>query len=100
MTFLPVCERHASINTEIQSFTNITHAPLTLGLVGHEVVDLGGGSVVSTNLETLVGHVEDQVLTLTIGEIEDCRVRRVDDQFFILFLGAMFAIAWRYGNSP
>ena len=34
-------------------------ASLTLGLVGHEVVDLGGGSVVSTDLETLVGHVED-----------------------------------------
>jgi hypothetical protein len=34
-------------------------ASLTLGLVGHEVVDLGGGSVVSTDLETLVGHVKD-----------------------------------------
>jgi hypothetical protein len=34
-------------------------ASLTLGLVGHEVVDLGGGSVVSTDLETLVGHVEN-----------------------------------------
>jgi hypothetical protein len=32
---------------------------LTLGLVGHKVVDLGGGSVVSTDLETLVGHVKD-----------------------------------------
>ena len=32
---------------------------LTLGFVGQKVVDLGGGSVVSTDLETLVGHVED-----------------------------------------
>jgi hypothetical protein len=32
---------------------------LTLSLVLQEVVDLGGGSVVSTDLETLVSHVED-----------------------------------------
>lgn len=88
------------VSISIPSGRRLLSFRLTLGLVGHKVVDLGGGSVVSTNLETLVGHVEDQVLTLTIGEIEDCRVRRVDDQFFILFLGAMFAIAWRYGNSP
>jgi hypothetical protein len=38
---------------------SLENASLTLGLVGHKVVDLGGGSVVSTDLETLVGHVED-----------------------------------------
>lgn len=54
---------------------------LTLSLVLEESIDLGGGSissalhkdwnvgdspVVGTNLETLVVHVEDQVLTLLV----------------------------------
>lgn len=32
---------------------------LTLGFVGQKVVNLGGRSVVGTDLEALVGHVED-----------------------------------------
>lgn len=34
-------------------------ALLTLGFVGQEVVNLGSGSVVGTDLEALVGHVQD-----------------------------------------
>lgn len=36
---------------------------LALGLVVEEAVDLGDGSVEGTDGETVVGHVEDQVLT-------------------------------------
>lgn len=36
---------------------------LALGLVGQEVVDLGGGSVETTDGEAVVGDVQDQVLT-------------------------------------
>lgn len=36
----------------------------TLGLIFKEVVDLAGRTVVCDNGETLVVHVEDQVLTL------------------------------------
>lgn len=35
-----------------------------LGLVGQEVVNLGDGSVVGADGETMVVHVQDQVLTL------------------------------------
>lgn len=37
---------------------------LTLGLVIKEVLDLGGRAVVGDNVEALVVHVQDQVLTL------------------------------------
>lgn len=40
-----------------------THNGLALGLVGKEAVHLGDGSVESANGETMVGHVQDQVLT-------------------------------------
>lgn len=35
---------------------------LTLGLVCQKAINLGGGTVVSTNLEAVVGNVHDQVL--------------------------------------
>ena len=71
MTLVPVCQLCASWR----------HAQLTLSLVLEESIDLGGGSILSaftqysnvcdspvvgTNLETLVVHVEDQVLTLYV----------------------------------
>lgn len=58
MTFLP--RRSSTTFNPYNALTRFLRiASLTLGLVGHEVVDLGGGSVVSADLETLVGHVED-----------------------------------------
>ena len=36
---------------------------LTLGLVGEEVVNLGGSTVVGADGETVVSDVHDQVLT-------------------------------------
>jgi len=44
-----------------------------LGLVLEEVVDLGGGSVVSADFEALVVHVEDQVLAHD-GETDETNV--------------------------
>lgn len=41
------------------------HNGLALGLVGKEAVHLGDGSVEGANGETVVGHVQDQVLTPT-----------------------------------
>lgn len=41
--------------------------PLTLSLVLEEVVDLAGRSVERDDVEALVVHVEDQVLTLGDG---------------------------------
>ena len=52
---------------------------LTLGFVGQKVVDFGGGSVVGTDLETLVGHVEDHwaaqrsQIALGTGILDGCR---------------------------
>jgi hypothetical protein len=43
-----------------------TENALTLGLVGQEVVDLGGSTVVGNNRVAVVGYVEDQVLGLAI----------------------------------
>ena len=37
---------------------------LTLGLVLQELVNLAGGAIVGNDVEALVVHVEDQVLTL------------------------------------
>jgi len=42
---------------------------LTLGLVGEEAINLGGGSVVSNDVEALVVDVQDEVLTLLEGRI-------------------------------
>ena len=36
----------------------------TLCFVGKEFIDLGGGSVVSSNNEAMVVHVQDQILSL------------------------------------
>jgi hypothetical protein len=51
------------------AFLSYFHSPsggfgLTLGLVLQEVINLGGGAVVSDNGEALVVHVQDQVLAL------------------------------------
>ena len=35
---------------------------LTLGFIAQEAVDLGGGTVVGTNSETVIGNIEDQIL--------------------------------------
>ena len=39
----------------------------TFGLVCEEVIDFAGSTVVCNNIETLVIHVENQVLTLGDG---------------------------------
>lgn len=39
---------------------------LTLGLVFQKVVDLGSGTVVGADDKTVIVHVEDQVLALTM----------------------------------
>lgn len=41
-----------------------------LGLVGEEVVDLGDGSVVGADGESVVVHVQDQVLALSCRTID------------------------------
>ena len=47
------------VSISIPSGRRLLSFRLTLGLVGHKVVDLGGGTVVGTDLEALVSHVED-----------------------------------------
>lgn len=46
---------------------------LALGLVGEEAVHLGNSSVKGANGETVVGHVQDQVLTPTRDVSATCR---------------------------
>lgn len=40
---------------------------LTLSLVSQEIVNFAGGSVIRNDVETLVVHVQNQVLTLQNG---------------------------------
>ena len=42
---------------------------LTLGFVGEETINLGGGPVVGNDVEALVVDVQDEVLALLEGEI-------------------------------
>jgi 20S proteasome alpha/beta subunit len=57
---------------------------LTLGLVGQEAVNLGGGTVVGADGETVISNVEDQVLAHN-GQTDEAeistgrRVRRSAD---------------------
>lgn len=57
---------------------------LTLGLVGKEAVNLGGGTVVGADGETVISNVEDQVLAHN-GQTDEAeistgsRVRRSAD---------------------
>ena len=51
---------------------------LTLRLIGKEAVNLGGGTVVSANGETVISNVHDQVLTHD-GQADEAKISTRDN---------------------